>query len=161
MLVGGLGMGLTLRSTLDVLPIEATIVVAELNSVIVKWCQEYLGGLTNNAVRDPRVSIKIQDVASAIAHASQPGGKQFDAIIIDLYEGPGSSTDVILDPFYGSRALKKTADALPLDGVFAVWGEAPDTAFEKRLAAAGFAFERKRPGKGGMRHVVYVARKRA
>jgi len=160
-LIGGLGMGLTLRATLDKLPDTAEVTVVELNSVIVKWCQEFLGGLTNNAVRDPRVSIKIQDVASAISYASQPKGKQFDAIIIDLYEGPGASTDVLLDPFYSSRALKRTVDALTLNGVFAVWGEAPDVGFEKRLAAAGFAFERKRPGKGGMRHVVYVARKRA
>jgi len=159
-LIGGLGMGLTLRATLDKLPDAAEVTVAELNSIVVKWCQGHLAGLANSVVRDPRVSIRIQDVASAIAQASQPGAKQFDAIIIDLYEGPGTSIDVILDPFYGSRALKKTIEALSPGGVFAVWGEAPDTAFEKRLAAAGFAFERKRPGKGGMRHVVYVARKR-
>jgi len=63
------------------------------------------------------------------------------------------------DPFYGSRALKRTAGALAPAGVFAVWGEAPDAAFVKRLDGAGFLVERRRPGKGGLRHAVYVARK--
>ena len=112
------------------------------------------------AVDDPRVTIVIDDVASVIAKASQPGAELFDAIIIDLYEGPHSGTDEINDPFYGSRALKTTNDALEQHGVFAVWGENPDTAFEKRLTAAKFSVERQRPGRGGLRHVIYIAKKR-
>jgi hypothetical protein len=65
------------------------------------------------------------------------------------------------DPFYGSRALKTTAAALLSNGVFAVWGENPDAAFEKRLASAGFSVDVQRPGRGGLRHVVYVAQVRA
>jgi len=159
-LIGGLGMGLTLRSALDALPAQAQVVVAELNPVIVKWCQHHLGGLADNAVRDPRVSIVIEDVAEVIARAAQAEETRFDAIVIDLYEGPGASSDVLLDPFYGSRALKRTADALSREGVFAVWGESPDVGFEKRLAAAGFIVDRQRPGRGGMRHVVYVGQKK-
>jgi len=158
-LFGGLGMGLTLRAALDCLPANARVVVAELNPIIIAWCRGPLDNLTNMAVDDPRVTIVIDDVASVIAKASQPGAELFDAIIIDLYEGPHSGTDEINDPFYGSRALKTTNDALEQHGVFAVWGENPDTAFEKRLTAAKFSVERQRPGRGGLRHVIYLAEK--
>ena len=156
-LIGGLGMGLTLRAALGSLPISAQVIVAELNPVMVTWCRGPLAGLTNDAVDDPRVSIVVDDVSTVIAKASRVGAEKFDAIIIDLYEGPYSKTDARNDPFYGSRALKKTAAALAACGIFAVWGENPDVAFEKRLGAAGFSFDRQRPGRGGMRHVVYVA----
>ena len=140
--------------------IAAQVIVAELNPVIVTWCRGPLAELTNRAVDDPRVSVVIDDVAAVIARAAQPGAEQFDAIIIDLYEGPGASSNALHDPFYGSRALKTTAAALSSGGVFAVWGENPDAAFEKRLAVAGFIVDRQRPGRGGLRHVVYVAQKK-
>jgi spermidine synthase len=159
-LIGGLGMGLTLRAALDALPGAAQVVVAELNPSVAAWCRGPLAGLTKSAVEDPRVLVVIEDVASVIAKAAQPGAEKFDAVIIDLYEGPHSKTDAVNDPFYGSRALKKTADALSLGGVFAVWGENSDAGFEERLDAAGFFVDRQRPGRGGLRHVVYVARKR-
>lgn len=156
-LVGGLGMGLTLRAVLDSLPSSAHIVVAELNPVVVAWCRGPLSGLTDCAVDDPRVTVMIDDVSSLISKAARPGAERFDAVIIDLYEGPGAETDVRDDPFYGSLALKRTAAALSPGGVFAVWGENSDPSFEKRLSASGFYFDRQRPGKGGFRHVVYLA----
>jgi len=159
-LIGGLGMGFTLRAALDALPGSAEVVVAELNPVIVEWCCGPLGGLTQNAVKDPRVTVETDDVAAVIIGASLKGANRFDAIIIDLYVGPGADTEPHYDPFYGSLALSTTADALSPGGVFAVWGENPDTAFEKRLVAAGFTFERLRPGRGGLRHVVYIAQKK-
>ncbi len=159
-LVGGLGMGLTLRATLDSLPQSARVVVAELNHVVVTWCKGPLSRLTNNAVYDSRVTITLDDVAAVILRASRPSAEKFNAIVIDLYEGPHAGTDAIDDPFYGIRALKATWDALTPRGVFAVWGEAPDAAFEKRLLAAGFDFDRQRPGRGGLRHVVYIALKK-
>jgi spermidine synthase len=159
-LVGGLGMGLTLRAVLDSLTQSARVAVAELNPAIITWCKGPLAELTNNALNDARVSIKLDDVAAIIAKASQPGAHKLDAIVIDLYEGPHSGTDGINDPFYGKRALKATAAALASNGVFAVWGEAPNKAFEKRLAAAGFSVTIQRPGRGGLRHVVYVAQKK-
>lgn len=122
-LIGGLGMGLTLRAALDSLPPTARIVVAELNPVVVKWCRGPLAGMTRNAVDDKRVTVVIGDVSAVIAKAAEPGAERFDAVIIDLYEGPGSATDARNDPFYGSRALKLTASALSPGGVFAVWGE--------------------------------------
>jgi spermidine synthase len=160
-LIGGLGMGLTLKAALDSLPITAQVVVAELNPVVVTWCCGPLAMLTNDTMRDPRVTVVIEDVAAVIARAAQPGGEPFNAILLDLYEGPGASRDALLDPFYGSRALKTAAAALSSGGIFAVWGENPDMSFEKRLAAAGFIVNRARPGRGGLRHVVYVAQKPA
>lgn len=156
-LMGGLGMALTLRAALEVLPAAAKVIVAELNPIVERWCRGPLAGLTGAAVSDRRVEVRPGDVAAMIQEASQDGAQRFDAIIIDLYEGPGSRTDAVNDPFYGSKALQRTARALSEDGVFAVWGEHPDLAFEKRLKAAGFRFARHRPGRGGMRHVVYVA----
>ncbi|MDA8100908.1 MAG: hypothetical protein M0042_14925 [Nitrospiraceae bacterium] len=158
-LIGGLGMGLTLRATLDKLPGAAEVVVAELNPVVVTWCNGPLAELNKNAVADPRVRIAIDDVATVIATAALPASERFDAVIIDLYEGPGASTDAVNDPFYGNRALTTTKAALSPGGAFAVWGENPDAGFEKRLSSAGFTFQRLRPGKGGLRHVVYLARK--
>ena len=160
-LIGGLGMGLTLKAALDSLPDTAQVVVSELNPVVVTWCCGPLAMLTNDAMRDPRVTIMIEDVTAVIARAAQPGGAPFDAILLDLYEGPGRSNNALHDPFYGSRALKTTAAALSSGGVFAVWGENPDASFEKRLAVAGFIVDRERPGRGGLRHVVYVAQKPA
>lgn len=160
-LFGGLGMGLTLRATLDSLPKTAQVFVAELNPVVVKWCRDHLAELTGNAVDDPRVLVRIDDVSAVIKKAAQAGAERFDAIILDLYEGPHARTDAVNDPFYGSRALKMTAAALLSGGVFAVWGENPDAAFEKRLAAAGFTVHTQRPGRGGLRHVVYVAQVKA
>lgn len=159
-LIGGLGMGLTLRAALDSLPPNAQVVVAEINPVVVKWCRSPLAGLTGCAVDDQRVTVVIDDVSSVIAKAAKSGAERFDAIVIDLYEGPGSATDARNDPFYGSQALKVTATALSPGGVFAVWGENSDVAFEKRLTAAGFSVDRQRPGRGGLRHVVYLAKVR-
>jgi spermidine synthase len=160
-LIGGLGMGLTLKAALDSLPLTAQVVVAELNPVVVTWCRGPLAMLTDHAVDDPHVTVVIDNVSTVIARAAQPGAEQFDAIIIDLYEGPGASSVALLDPFYGSSALKTTAAALSSGGIFAVWGENSDASFEKRLAAAGFIVHRERPGRGGLRHVVYVAQKPA
>ncbi len=159
-LIGGLGMALTLRAALDSLPPSSQVVVAELNPVVVSWCHGPLAVLTKNAASDPRVTLVLDDVSKVIAQAAQPGSQKFDSIVIDLYEGPGSATDAKNDPFYGSRALSSTAAALTPGGVFAVWGENPEADFEKRLAAARFSIERLRPGKGGLRHVVYIAQVR-
>jgi spermidine synthase len=102
----------------------------------------------------------LKDVSAVIAAAASPNQEKFDAIIIDLYEGPGTGAHPVNNPFYGSRALEKTFAALSQKGVFSVWGENPDAGFEKRLSAAGFMFQRQRPGRGGLRHVVYLAKKK-
>jgi spermidine synthase len=152
-LVGGLGMGLTLRVALDCLPADARVVVAELNPVVVDWCRGPLAAVNARAVDDPRVEVVIEDVAEVIRSVR---AQRFDAIAIDLYEGPSGGRDSD-EPFYGRRALAETRAALVSGGVFGVWAERPDPGFEKRLRAAGFAFESSRPGRGGLRHVVYTA----
>ncbi|MDT8316726.1 MAG: spermidine synthase [bacterium] len=161
-LIGGLGMGCTLRAALDCLPKDAKIIVAELNPVVVKWCEGELAGLNGKAVSDPRVSIEIDDVASVIMKAVTKGeDEKFDCIILDLYEGPFEAGKEKGEPFYGAVALDLTEAALNKGGVFAIWSEDPDKAFEKRLVSAGFSFETARPGRGGLRHMVYVAKKPA
>ena len=159
-LIGGLGMGCTLRAALDCLPKDATVVVAELNPVVLKWCEGELAGLNGSAVSDPRVSVEIDDVASVIMSAvTKSEDEKFDCIILDLYEGPFESGREKGEPFYGAVALDLTRTALNPGGVFAIWSEDPDKSFEKRLASAGFSFETARPGRGGLRHLVYVAKR--
>ena len=159
-LIGGLGMGFTLKAALDKLPADAQVVVAELNPAVFKWCRGPIAGLTDGAVNDARVAVEIADVASVIQKAADKGGdERYDAIILDLYEGPFEAARERGEYLYGTAALKRSSSALMPGGVFAVWSEDPDRAFERRLADAGFSFDRKRPGKGGSRHTVYIAKK--
>jgi spermidine synthase len=157
-LVGGLGMGYTLKAVLDLLPATGRVVVAELNPVVVGWCRGPLAGLTASAVSDPRVTVEITDVADLIRrHADEGRTEGFDAIILDLYTGPDAHSHKRDDPLYGSGAIAGTRAALKPGGVFAVWGENYDAGFAKRLRAAGFTVTSERPGHGGLRHVVFVA----
>jgi spermidine synthase len=157
-LVGGLGMGFTLRAVLDTLPPSAQVVVAELNPIVLEWCRGPLATLTGNAVGDPRVTVEIGDVARRIRMTAVNGGEsRFDAIILDLYRGPHAKTDHSDDPLYGSRAIENMRAALKPCGVVAVWGENYDENFAKRLQAAGFTVTTDRPGRGGLRHVVFLA----
>lgn len=156
-LVGGLGMAITLRAVLDALPETAEVAVAELNPKIHEWCLGPLAELTDGAAADPRVTVEIIDVAELIRGSA---AESFDAIILDLYRGPGPQTDRRDDPLYGSRAIERSRNALKAGGTLAVWGENRDAGFESRLAAAGFAVRCERPGKGGYRHAVWVAEKK-
>jgi len=155
-LVGGLGMAITLRAVLDNLPAGARVVVAELNAKILEWCHGPLAELTDNAAGDARVTVKLADVAELIRRAPP---ESFDAIVLDLYRGPHPKTDKRNDPIYGSRAIERSRAALKPGGVLAVWGENPDAGFEGRLAAAGFTVRCERPGRGGYRHAVWIAEK--
>jgi spermidine synthase len=159
-LIGGLGMGYTLRAALDALPRRASVTVAEIEPVIVEWCRGPLAEPAGKAVNDPRVAIEIGDVGGVIARAAAAapaGGGRFDAILLDLYEGPRTAAQGQDDPLYGRAALARVRAALEPGGVFAVWSEDPDAAFERRLTAAGFTWERRRPGRGGPRHTLYLA----
>jgi spermidine synthase len=159
-LIGGLGMGFTLRAALDELPRAARVTVGEIEPAVVRWCRGPLAGLTRQAVDDPRVEIALGDVArmiAGVAAAAGPDTERFDAIVLDLYEGPRTATQAREDPFWGPAALRRTRQALAPGGVLSVWSEDPDAAFEKRLTAAGFRVERRRPESGGPRHAVYLA----
>jgi len=158
-LVGGLGMGITLRAALDALPPGGEVVVAELTRRVVRWCRGPLAPLTHGAVNDPRVVVKVQDVARVIREAAGEGkGARFHAILLDLYEGPNAGRAAALAPHYGAAALALARRALHRGGMFAVWSEEPDPAFERRLQAVGFSVERRRVGRGGRRHAVVLAR---
>ncbi|MEZ4358557.1 MAG: hypothetical protein R3B48_00135 [Kofleriaceae bacterium] len=151
-LLGGLGMGYTLRAALDAFGPASEITVAELTEAVVEWCQGPLAELTNAAARDPRATVILGDVARVISTSTAA----YDAILLDLYEGPNSATQRKDDPFYGARALANARRALRPGGVLAVWSEDPDAAFAKRFAAAGFAVTTQRSGHGGRTHVVYL-----
>jgi spermidine synthase len=153
-LVAGLGMGYTLRAALDCLPQAARLTVVELNPAVVAWCAGPLAALTNGASSDKRVTMVVADVARVIADA-RPG--TYDAIVLDLYEGPFQSDRRAHDPLFGIGALKRTAAALTPEGVFAVWSEERSEAFEERVAV-DFQLERHRGAGGGRRHVIYVAK---
>ena len=159
-LVGGLGMGFTLKAALENLPDKAAVVVAELNPIMVKWCRGPITHLSGGAIDDPRIKVVIDDVAAVIRHAAIKGrDNRFDAIVLDLYDGPHGGAPGRGENLYGDRAIALSSSALKAGGVFAVWSEDSDNAFEKRLKAAGFSVTRHRPGRGGRRHVVYIARK--
>jgi spermidine synthase len=154
LLIGGLGMGFTLRAALDVLPHDARILVAEIEPAVVRWCEGPLAALTQSALADPRVEVVIADVAEPIRNSQG----RFHAIALDLYEGVRLPKPGVPDPHYGDEALCAVRRALRPNGSFARWCEQSDPAFERRLARAGFDFERRRAGRGGRRHCVYLAR---
>ncbi len=157
-LIGGLGMACTLRACLDTLPAHAAVVVAELHETVARWCRDGpLAEFTQRAARDPRVRIQIGDVFDVIAAAGMPDAERFDAVLLDLYEGP--PPDCPRDhPQYGVAAMTRVRAALTDRGILAVWAEDPSRGFETCLEKAGFTVRSERPGRGGRRHVVYVAR---
>jgi spermidine synthase len=152
-LIAGLGMGVTLRAALDSLPPAAQVTVAELTPTVVTWCRGPLAPLTDDALSDPRVRVVVGDVSKVIASAPP---RAFDAILLDLYEGPHAATQRKEDPFFGSNALGRAKAALERGGVFGVWSEEPDPQFPGRLEKAGFTVSVHRPGKAGRTHVVYL-----
>lgn len=154
-LIGGLGMAYTLRAALDVIGPGASLTVAELNPVIVAWCRGPLAALTDNALLDPRMTLHMGDVAKLISSSPRAS---FDAILLDLYQGPHAATQRPDDPFYSAGALRRQRAALAPGGVLAVWGEDRDPAYEERFTAAGFTLEPQSRERGGAswRHAVYV-----
>jgi spermidine synthase len=158
-LIGGLGMGYTLKAVLDVLPATGRVVVAELNPVVVAWCKGPLAVLTDNAAANKRCAMEICDVAQLLQrYARDEALEKFDAVILDLYTGPYMHSHKRDDPLYGSIALQTTLSALKPGGIFAVWGEAYDAGFAKRLTQAGFQTTYHQSRRGGFRYVVYLGK---
>jgi len=155
-LVGGLGMGFTLRATLDSLPPDATVVVAELVPEVVEWNQGPLGPLAGNPLKDKRVRIETRDVA--ITLRSSPG--KFDAVLLDVDNGPAALTSSDNEWLYDDQGIAAALGALKRDGVLAVWSAREDRKFEKRLRQGGFAVEvervRGRSKNGGPHHTIFV-----
>lgn len=157
-LVGGLGMGFTLRAALDLLPGDATVVVAELVPAVVEWNRGSLGSLAGNPLRDTRVRVEIGDVADTLR--SSPG--RFDAVLLDVDNGPDAFTATTNARLYNDHGLAAARAALKPDGVLAVWSAWEDRKFEQRLRYAGFTVHvervRGRLKKGGPKHTIFIAK---
>lgn len=147
-LIGGLGMGITLRAALDTLPPGAQVTVVELNPAVERWCRGPLAPVNRDALEDPRVQVLIEDVGVVLTRSP---GVNLDAIMLDLYEGAD-------DPTYSEVSLALAHAALTKNGILAIWSEDTDPRFERRMRRTGFRTEKLRPGKG-RRHAVYLGRK--
>jgi spermidine synthase len=159
-LIGGLGMGFTLRAALDLLPPDAIVVVAEIVPAVVKWNRGPLGPLAGQPLEDPRVQVEIDDVAVTLE--SRPG--QFAAVLLDVDNGPAGLAASNNDGLYDDRGIATAFAALKMNGVLAVWSAREDRKFEKRLKHGKFAVEvecvRGRLKKGGPRHTIFLGHKR-
>ena len=156
LLIGGLGMGFTLRAALAVLPADAEIIVAELIPQVVAWARGPLAAIFAGCLDDPRVSIREADVASLI----RAGKSGYDAILLDVDNGPEALTRQGNDALYSTAGLTATLQALKPGGVFTMWSSAPDPAFTRRLKKVGFTVTEvpTRGGKKrGARHMIWVA----
>jgi len=158
-LVGGLGMGFTLRATLDVLPADAIVTIAELIPAVIAWNRGRLGPLAEHPLRDPRVHVALGDVGATIRAATEA----FDAILLDVDNGPDAFTATGNALLYGDRGLAAARNALTPGGVLAIWSAWEDRRFEQRLKYAGFSVQvervRARLKAGGPRHTIFVGRR--
>jgi spermidine synthase len=157
-LIGGLGMGFTLRAALAAFGEDARIEVAELVPEVVAWARGPLADILGGCLDDPRVTVRTGDVGQMIATAQA----RYDAILLDVDNGPQGLTMPENDALYGSQGLALSKRALTAGGLLAVWSQGPDAAFGKRLDRAGYAVEEigARAGRGrGKRHVVWLARR--
>jgi spermidine synthase len=155
-LIGGLGMGFTLRAALAAFGADAEIVVAELVPNIVAWAQGPLAELHGASLDDPRVSIHLGDVGEPI----RAGEAAFDAILLDVDNGPGGLSRKENDGLYSPVGLAAAKRALRPGGVLEVWSSTRDSGFTQRLKRAGYAVEEigVRAHKGrGARHVIWLA----
>jgi len=160
LLIGGYGMGFTLRAALAVLPATASVVVAELVPDIIAWARDPMAELTAGCLDDPRVTVVEDDVAAVIAAARGT----YDAILLDVDNGPDGLTRAANDGLYSPSGLAAAKDALLRGGILAIWSAASDPAFTRRLGAAGFAVDtmqvRARSNGKGAQHVIWLAEKR-
>ncbi len=155
-LIGGYGMGFTLRAALAGLASDTQIVVAELVPEVLKWARGPMAELTAGGLSDPRVTIYEGDVGNLIV--SGRGG--FDAILLDVDNGPDGLSRAQNDRLYDFRGLQDARKALRPQGMLAVWSAAPNKEFANRLGQAGFDVEEvtARANKGrGVRHIIWVA----
>jgi spermidine synthase len=158
-LIGGLGMGFTLRATLDLLPPDATVVVAELIPAVVEWNRGPLRPLAGHPLKDKRVRVETGDVG--ITLRSRLG--QFDAVLLDVDNGPDALTASNNAGLYSRRGIASAHASLKRDGVLAIWAAKEDREFEQRLRDGGFDVQVQRPRgrlkKGGPRHAIFLGYK--
>ncbi|TPN31230.1 hypothetical protein FKO01_15805 [Mesorhizobium sp. B2-3-3] len=155
-LIGGLGMGFTLRAALAELANDAEITVAELVPAVVAWARGPMAEMFGGCLDDPRVTIQETDVGQLIR--SKPAA--WDAILLDVDNGPEGIVHKGNDALYSLAGLGTARTALKLGGVLAVWSQGPDAGFTRRLKQAGFTIEEvntRANGKRGARHVIWIA----
>ncbi|WP_447752855.1 spermine/spermidine synthase domain-containing protein [Sphingopyxis fribergensis] len=158
LLIGGYGMGFTLRAALAALGRDAKITVAELVPGIIDWARGPMADLAAGCLDDPRVALVMGDVAAAIAD----GRARYDAILLDVDNGPDALTREANDRIYSPAGLAVAKAALTRGGILAIWSAAPDDRFRRRLVTAGFQVDevgvRARSNGKGARHTIWFAR---
>ena len=156
LLVGGLGIGFTLSAVLSHTGPDARVFVSELIPAVVRWNREYMGKLAGFPLEDARVEVKAQDVGQVMREH-----QDFDAIMLDVDNGPSSFTRDDNNALYSAHGLKIAYDALKPDGVLTVWSAAADPAFTQRMIRAGFEVTEQRVGshkaRRGNRHTIWIA----
>jgi spermidine synthase len=156
-LVGGLGMGFTLRAALAELPADAGVVVSELVPAVVAWARGPMAHIFGDCLTDPRTTVREADVAEVMDAARGA----FDAILLDVDNGPGGLNREANDGLYSVAGLGAARRALRPGGVLAVWSAGPDQGFVRRLRSARFEAEevavRAGGGRRGSRHIIWLA----
>lgn len=162
LLIGGYGMGFTLRAALAGIGPQGHVTVAELVPEIIDWARGPMAGVAAGCLDDPRVTLRMDDVADAMLLAPEP----FDAILLDVDNGPDGLVRAENNRIYSKSGLHNARRALAPGGVLAIWSAAPDPKFTRRLEDVGFEVEQvevrariDKNGKGkGPRHVIWFAR---
>ena len=156
-LIGGLGMGFTLRAALNALGPDARITVAELVPAVVTWARDAMADVFGDSLSDPRVIIRETDVAQVIT----PARSAFDAIMLDVDNGPEGLSRRANDALYDLQGLAAARAALKTGGVLAVWSAKPDEKFTQRLRKANFSVDevkaRANGSRGGAKHIIWIA----
>lgn len=155
-LIGGLGMGFTLRAALAELAAGSTVTVVELVPAVIEWARGPMAELFGDCLEDPRVAVREGDVGEIIRHSRSA----FDAILLDVDNGPDGLTTPANDRLYGVEGLGRAWRALRPNGVLAVWSSARDEVFSRRLRQAGFGVDVvpvRAAGKRGARDVIWIA----
>jgi len=162
-LIGGYGMGFTYRAAAARLGEKAQIVVAEISETIIAWAKGPMAALTGEGFADPRLDLKICDVAALIDDANDGTCAKFDAILLDVDNGPDGIVRDANNRIYSRTGMAKARDALKPGGILAVWSAGPDPAFRKRLYDTGLTITewnvRSRPNNKGAHHIIWFAQK--
>ena len=158
-MIGGLGLGYTLRAALDLLPRDGRAVQVELVPEVVQWNRGPLAKFTNNPLDDPRTELRVNDVARVIQNAHN----EFDAIMLDVDNGPSPLVGERNGWLYSNYGLGAIRRALKNGGMVAIWSANDEPGFPGRMRRNGFRAEQHRiqahQGKGGIRHVIFTGRK--
>lgn len=160
-LIGGYGMGFTYRAALAALPPQGQVTVAEVVPEILDWAKGPLAGLTGDSLADPRGRVVIADVAALVDDAVDDTTPRYDAILLDVDNGPDGIVRDGNERLYTRTGIARLRDALNVGGVLAIWSAADDHKFTRRLMDSGLEVDvqtvRARPNNKGPRHTIWFA----